>query len=290
MSANHRKYSLHWDCWSTTDSWYMGWRQWRKSGSTRGINIRREHFRMRLRTNNLAAKTHARKKQVERGDGASKEEHQKRQKKIQVFMKYSHKGHYRPAWPHPCCPVAGVSQHLCSFPLPSSCLLSSQSSLQVKLWLPGTGFESVSSLPRTPQALVLRTSCLVFAGWSCLLFTWNLFNTRKTGHRAGCFYPLPRKARENYSLLSCSALSAYTTAALLHDHPRTQLAVPASQTNSLPCSSPPNNMLLDKSTPGLPSSWEQNGIHPAGSKPTSLSLPECQPHSLGFAKPQKYLH
>lgn len=68
-----------------------------KGGSTRGSNIRRVHFQMRLRTNNLAGKTHARKKQVERGDGASKEEHQKRQKKIQVFMKYSHKGHYRPA-------------------------------------------------------------------------------------------------------------------------------------------------------------------------------------------------
>lgn len=34
---------------------------------------------------------------------------------------------------------------------------------------------------------------------------------------------------------------------------------------------------------------EQNGIHPAQNWPTSLSLPECQPHGLGFAKPQKYL-
>lgn len=41
---------------------------------------------MRLRTNNLAAKTHARKKQVERGDGASKEEHQKRQRKKYMYL------------------------------------------------------------------------------------------------------------------------------------------------------------------------------------------------------------
>lgn len=41
---------------------------------------------MRLRTNNLAGKTHARKKQVERGDGASKEEHQKRQRKKYKYL------------------------------------------------------------------------------------------------------------------------------------------------------------------------------------------------------------
>lgn len=57
-----------------------------KGGSTRGSNIRRVYFQMWLRTNNLAGKTHARKKQVERGDGASKEEHQKRQRKKYMYL------------------------------------------------------------------------------------------------------------------------------------------------------------------------------------------------------------
>lgn len=46
-----------------------------KGGSTRGTNIGHVHFQMRLRTNNIAGKTHTRKKQVERSDEAIKEEH-----------------------------------------------------------------------------------------------------------------------------------------------------------------------------------------------------------------------
>lgn len=96
-------------------------------------------------------------------------------------------------------------------------------------------------------------------------------------------------AREYYSFLSHFAVPVHLAASLLQDHPRTQLVVPQSQTNCLPCSSLPNNMLLDKPTPGLPASWEQNGTHPAKSQPTSVSLPECQRHGLRCAKPEKHL-
>jgi len=183
-----------------------------------------------------------------------------------------------------------VSQHLCSLPLPSSCLPSSQFSLQVKLWLPGTGFESAAGLPRTPQALVLTTSrLLLLAVQTCVLFTWNLLKAWRTGYRTGFPGEKMGTARENYSFLSHSAVPAHTAAALFQDHPRTQLVVPESQTNCLPCCSLPNNIVLDKPTPGLPVSWEQNGIHPANSQPTTVLLPECQQHSFGLAKLQKHL-